>query len=107
MTEPWGGPRANWGGDWGVRSPGGPPRLNRSLFLCLFGLNNYSKIFQKRRIFKLLLGGTHVGYPLRGAPPRPLRAPQGSLDVAEFWKKLQKFPKIIQKIYMHQIFPKL
>ena len=29
----------------------------------LFCLNNHSKIFQKRRIFKLLLEATHVGYP--------------------------------------------
>ena len=91
------------GGPPGLRTPpkhppewlGAPPKARPVPFFCLFGLNNVSKIFQKQRIFKLLLGGTHVGYPLGGAPPRPLRPPQGSLGVTEFWKKLQKFPKII------------
>ena len=30
-------------------------------------------------------------------PPRPLRPPQGSLDVTESWKKLQKIPKIMRR----------
>ena len=90
-----GAPSHSGGCFGGVRRPGGPPRLNWSLFFCSFCLNNYSKIFQKRRIFKLLLGGTHVGYPPGGAPPRPLRPPQGSLGVTEFWKKMHKFPKIM------------
>ena len=46
-------------------------------------------------MFKLLLGGTNVAYPLGGAPPGPLGPPQGSLGVREFWKKLQKFSNII------------
>ena len=45
----------------------GPPKARSVPFFCLFGLNNFSKIFQKRRIFKLLLGGTHVGYPLKNS----------------------------------------
>ena len=32
--------------------PGGPPSFDRSCFFCLLCLNNYSKIFQKRRISK-------------------------------------------------------
>ena len=84
------------------RWPGGPPRSYRSRFFCLFCLNNYSKVFQKRRIFKLLLEGLQVGHPLGGAPPRPLGPPQWPPNVLEIWKKLQKFPKIILKFYMHQ-----
>ena len=48
-------------------------------------------------MFKLLLGGTYVGYALGGAPPRPLRPPQGSLGVTEFWKKLKKSQKLYKK----------
>ena len=74
-------------------------------FFSLLCLNNYSKVFQKRRIFKLLLGGTRLGYPLGGAPLRPLAPPQGSPGVTEFWKKLHKFSKLIYKFYMHQNTP--
>ena len=94
----------NWtsGGPRTMHPPERPPQLawetprsNGSRFFCLFWLNNYFKIFQKRRIFTLLLGVTRLGYPLGGAPPRPLGPPQGSPGVTEFWKKLQKFSKII------------
>ena len=44
---------------------------------------------------KLLPEGTYVGYPVGGAPPGPLKPPQGPQGVTEFWKKLQKFPKIL------------
>ena len=80
----------------------GPPRFGGSRFFCLLCLNNYSKIFQKRRISILLLGGTRVGLPPWGGPPEVPGAPQGSPGVTELWKKLQKFPKIIWKLYMHQ-----
>ena len=80
---------------WGGACPWAPPRSDRSRFFCLLCLNNYSKIFQKRRIAKLLPEGTYVGYPLGGAPPGPLAPPQGSPGVLEVWKKLHKFPKII------------
>ena len=93
--EPW-GPLGHLGGCFGgVHSPKGPPDFERSGFFCLLCLNNYSKIFQKRRIAKLLSEGTYVGYPLGGAPPEPLEPPQGSPGVLEVWKKLHKFPKII------------
>ena len=75
--------------------PGGPPKVLSVPFFGLLCLNNYSKIFQKRRTSKLFLRGTHLGYPLGGAPPGPLAPPQGSPGVREFWKKLQKFSKII------------
>ena len=58
-------------------------------------------------MFKLFLEGTHVGYLFGGAPPGPLRPPQGRPGVLEIWKKLQKFPNMILKIYMHQNTPKL
>ena len=45
-------------------------------------------------MFKLLIGGTYVGYLPGGAPPGSPQPPQGSPGVTEFWKKLQKFPKI-------------
>ena len=64
--------------------PGGPPNFDRSGFFCLLCLNNYSKIFHKRRISKLL----------PGAP-----------GVLEVWKKLQKFPTNILKNYTHQNTP--
>ena len=54
---------------------------------------------------KLLPEGTYVGYPVGGAPPGPLKPPQGPQGVTEFWKKLQKFPKILWKLYMHQNTP--
>ena len=91
-----------WGGvSGGCDAPqwcGGTPGSVRSNFFCLLCLNNYSKIFQKRRTFKLLLEGTQVGNPLGGAPLRPLGPPQGPPGVLEIWKKLQVFPKIIYKI---------
>ena len=46
-------------------------------------------------MFKLLIGGTYLGYPPGGAPPGIPQPPQGSPGVTEFWKKLQKFSKII------------
>ena len=73
----------------------GDPKLRSVPFFWLLCSNNYSKIFQKRRMFKLLLEGTHVGNPIGGAPPGPLGPPEGPPDVTEFWKKLQKFPNII------------
>ena len=54
---------------------------------------------------KLLPEGTYVGYPVGGAPPGPLKPPQGPQGVTEFWKKLQKFPKKLWKLYMHQNTP--
>ena len=57
-------------------------------------------------MFKLLLEGTHVGFPFGGAPPGLLRHPQGPPGVLETWNKLQKFIKIIQKLHMHQNIPK-
>ena len=43
-----------------------------------------------------------MGLPPWGGPPEVPGAPQGSPGVTELWKKLQKFPKIIWKLYMHQ-----
>ena len=45
------------------------------------------------------------GTPSGGAPPGTPQPPQGSPGVTEFWKKLQKFPKIILKLDMHQNTP--
>ena len=64
--------------------PWGPPRFDWSRFFCSLCVNTYSKVIQKRRIVKLLLGGTQVGYPLGGAPPGPLEPLQGSPGVTEF-----------------------
>ena len=78
-------------------------KINKSvgpIFFSLLCLNNYSKIFQKRRIVKLLLGFTQVGYPLGGAPLGPL---QGSPGVTEFWKKSQKLYKKLSCIKIPQI----
>ena len=58
-------------------------------------------------MFKLLLGGTYVGYALGGAPPRPLRPPQGSLGVTEFWKKNEINPKNYIKNLHASKYPKL
>ena len=55
----------------------GPRKVPLVPFFCLLCLNNYSKIFQKRRMFKFLIGGSHVGYPPGGAPPRPHSPPRG------------------------------
>ena len=87
-TDPWGPPRATHPPKTPPQLAGSPPNFGQSRFFCLLCLNNYSKIFQKRRIFKLLLLGTHVGYPLGGAPPGPLGPPQGYPGVREVWKKL-------------------
>ena len=95
LTEPRGPPGAKHPPKTPPQLAWGPPRLGQSRFFCLSCLDNYSKIFQKRRIFKLLLGVTRLGYPLGGAPLRPLGPPQGSPGVTEFWKKLQKFSNII------------
>ena len=73
----------------------GDPKLRSVPFFWLLCSNNYSKIFQKRRMFKLLIGGTYVGYPPGGAPPGTPHPIQGSPGVTEFWGKLKKFPKII------------
>ena len=105
LTEPLGPPRAMRPPKTPPQLAWGPPRLGQSRFLGLLCLHNYSEIFQKRRLFNLLLGGTRLGYPPWGAPPRPLGPPQGSPEVTEFWKKFQKFSKIIWKIYMHQNIP--
>ena len=82
--EPWGPPCHLGGCFGGVRAPGGPPEVWSVPFFCFLYLNNYSKIFQKRRIVKLLLGVTQVGYPLGGAPPGPLGPLQGTPGVTEF-----------------------
>ena len=58
-------------------------------------------------MFKLLLGGTNVEYPLGGAPPGPLGPPQGSLDVRRFWKKIANFLKYYMKIVHASKYPKL
>ena len=98
-------PPGQLGGCFGGALPWAPPSSDRSRFFCLSCLNNYSKIFQKRRIFKLLLEGPQVEHPLGGAPLRPLGPPQWPPGVPEIWKKLQKFPKIILKFYMYQNIP--
>ena len=82
---------------WGTPS-GGPleaPEARSVHFFCLLCLNNYSKIFQKSRMFKLLIGGAYVGYPPWEGTPKDPTPPQGSPGVTGFWKKLQKFSKII------------
>ena len=93
------GPPTPMGGLAAPQTPpywcGGTPRSGRSHVFCLLCLNNYSKTFQKSRIFKLLLEGTQVANPLGGAPPRPLGPPQGPPGVLEIWKKLLQFPKNI------------
>ena len=75
--------------------PYGTPEFRSVPFFWLLCSNNYSKIFQKRRIFKLLLEGAQVGYPIGGPPQGPLEPPEGPPDVTEFWKKMQKFLDII------------
>ena len=72
----------------------GPPKAPSVPFFCLLCLNNYSKIFQKRRISKLLLRGTHMGYPPWGGPPWAPRAPPG---VPGCQKVLEKIAKILKK----------
>ena len=89
----------------GVHSRRGPPRLGRFLFFCFLFLNNYFKIFQKRKMFSLLLGGYPCGVTPWGGPPRPMGPPERSPSVTEFWKKLQKFSKNILKLDMHQNTP--
>ena len=54
---------------------------------------------------KLSPEGTSAGYPLGGAPPGPLEPPQKPPSVLGVWKKMHKFPKIIQKIYMQKNTP--
>ena len=58
-------------------------------------------------MFKLLLGGTHVGYPFGGAPPGSLWPPKGSPGVREFWKKIAKILKYYIKIACALKVPKL
>ena len=89
-----------------MHSPRGPPRLGRSRFFCLLYLNNYSKIFQKRRIVKLLLGVTQVGYPLGGAPWGPwgpFRGPRVSPSSGKNCKNSQKLYKKLSCIKIPQI----
>ena len=93
-----GGPQASWGVFWGVRSPEGPPRLCRSHFFCLLCLNKFSKTFQKRRIFKLLLGGTQVGYPPWGGPPKDPGGPPGVPRCHRVLEKIVKIPNKYMKI---------
>ena len=76
----------------------GPPRLIRSQFFCLLYLNNYSKIFQKCRMFKLLLGGPNVAYPLGGPPRGPRGLPRGS-RVSESSRKNCKNSQILCNNY--------
>ena len=79
----------------GVLGPLEPLSQIGPVFFYLLCLDNYSKTFQKRRIFEIVLEGAHVGVPPWGGPPRPLGPPQGPLSVIEFWKKLQQFKNII------------
>ena len=91
----------------------GPPKVPLVPFFCLLCLNNYSKIFQKRRISKLLLRGTHMVYPPWGAPPGPVTCE--SLDSREFSRIFFEsflldlvsflfhfdFSKIVNGIFLH------
>ena len=93
-TEPW-GPQANLGGCFGgVQSPRGPRRFGRSQFFCLLYLHTYSKIFQKHRMLKLLLGGTNVAYPLGGPPRGPWGLHRGP-RVSDSSGKNCKFSQIL------------
>ena len=82
--DPWRGCGVAGGVLGGCVALGGPRGLVGPVFFCLLCLNNYSKIFQKHGIFKLLIGGSHVGYHLGGAPPGTPQPPQGSPGVTEF-----------------------
>ena len=62
-----------------------------ALKVCLLCLNDYSMIFQKLTMLKLLMEGTHVGYPFGGAPPGPLRPPRGPC-VLQSSRKNAKIP---------------
>ena len=83
----------------------GPPGLGRSRLFGLLCLHNYHKIFQKRRLFKILLRGTRLGYPPWGDPPMPLgpppRGPRGSQSSG----KNSKNSKIIYKKFTCIIIP--
>ena len=88
-------------------SPGGPLRLGRSSFFCLLCLNNYSNIFQKRRLFKLLIGGAYVGYPPGGGTPGDPTAPPGVPGCPRVPEKIAKVLKNYMKILHTSKFPQI
>ena len=47
--------------------------------------------------------GPQVEPPLGGAPPRPLRSPQGPPGVLEVWKKLKNSQKLYKKLSCRKI----
>ena len=77
--------------------PGGPPKVLSVPFFGLLCLNNYSKIFQKRRNFKLFLGGTRLGYPLGGPPRGPWVPPRGPRVSESFGKNCKNSQTIYKK----------
>ena len=82
------------GAGWGGARPPETPESRLVPFFCLLCLNNYSKIFQKCRISKWSLRGTHVRYPFGGAPPGPLGPPPG---VPGCQRVLEKIAKILKQ----------
>ena len=58
-------------------------------------------IFQKHRIFELLLEGPHVGYPLGGAPPEAPGTPPGAHECHRVLEKVAQ----IQKYYIENLHP--
>ena len=95
--EPWGPPGHLGGCFGGVRGPGKPPKFGRSRFFCLLYLNNYSKMFQKRRIVKSLLGGPP-------GPWDPFRGPQVSQSSGKNCENCQQLYKNCTCIKIRQIF---
>ena len=87
--------------------PGGPPSFDRSHFFCLLYLNIYFKIFQKRRMSKLLPEGTYVGYPPWGGPPGAPRAPPGVPKCPRGLEIFSKIPKKYIKNYHAEKYHKL
>ena len=89
----WGSSRANGGCFGGVLGPQEPLSLDWSRFLYLLCLDDYSKTFQKRRIFDLLLEGAHVGVPPWGGPPE---APGTHPGAPGCHRVLEKIAKILK-----------